>query len=125
MSELLVLKEIFDKASLSEFSTESIIKLLEDPELEPYLSGLGSIKEIIFRLSQQGIMKAYVIGDSVKVEMVNEESEIHKRVRRLYDTFSNSLSIEEFVKNIHESLFQAGPITPYGRGRDGGCRVFS
>lgn len=105
MSELLVLKHLVDLFSRSDTITvEETELILNDPVLFPFLSALGSIYEIIFRLNQENVLSARISGDTITVSKMNEGSHVHHLIKALVNLRENASSLEEFKGAIHASL---------------------
>lgn len=102
-----MLREIF-KAASKPGMRHDVISLFErlekNPTLAPYVGDMDTIKNVYFRLNQEGIVKGRMVGDNMYlVEEVRVGSQWHAKIDLLLSFCERARSDEEFKDLIHAS----------------------
>ena len=76
-----------------------------DPAIaDQYVGDVNSFKAILFRLDQEGVMKARVDKDRVIVDHVSDgDTHVHRLIRKLRDTCETSRHLHEFTMRVFTS----------------------
>jgi len=102
VSELLILNEIFSALQeRDEIDLKSLYHQLEEYlTLLPYLGDFESFKNIFFKLTKEGIIKATTDGDELIIESINNESEIRETIGQLFQTADEAMAFVDFQNKI-------------------------
>jgi hypothetical protein len=101
MSELLVLNEIFSALqNRDRIDLKSLYNQLDVPPLSPYLGDFKAFKNIFFRLTKEGIIKAWMDGDDLVIDSINNESEIRGIINQLFEIAKQAMAFIDFQNRI-------------------------
>ncbi|MFX0102910.1 MAG: hypothetical protein ACFFCS_25300 [Candidatus Hodarchaeota archaeon] len=102
MSELLVLREIFDMlGEKKSIDLKDLHKMLESPILSPYLGDFESFKATITRLELDGTLELEKSGSEIEITGYDKGSKFHDKIAKLEALFSQSKDDDDFKEKIY------------------------
>lgn len=105
VSELLVLEVMLRIARERPVMALADVYREVDPAVAaPYVGDVNSLKAMLFRLDQEGVMKARVERDLVVVDQLgDEDTHVHRLIRKLRETCELARHLHDFTMRVFTS----------------------